>query len=291
MREGLGMDPESAEATIARQAAEIAALQRRLEDNRLAEDLRQALTLAGAAGAIAAPISHAQLLELIVETAAAVIGARAGSLFLIDEAAQELTFEVAIGPKAAEVKKFRVPLGSSIAGLVAVSGQPIAVSDAANDPRHAADIARRVGYAPGTILAVPLVADDLIIGVLELLDKEGADSFSPSDIATLGLFAQQAGVAIAQSAVHRRLADLLGAVLVGFAGDEADGLGGRAAVFAAAVEDEPAYRDALALGHLVQEIASRGELESAACRTLLQGFADYLRARPTAHGWDLGLSR
>jgi len=287
------METETAEATIARQEAEIARLRQQVEDDRMAEDLRQALILAGTAGAIAAPVSHARLLELIVETAASVIGARAGTLFLVDEAAQELTFEVAIGPKASEVKKFRVPLGSSIAGLVAVSGQPMAVSDAANDPRHAAEIGRRVGYTPGTIVAVPLVAEDRIIGVLELLDKEGATSFSPQDIATLSLFAQQAGVAIEQSTVQRRLAALLGKVLLGFGVGAGAGAGvpDRVGAFAAAIEDEDAYRDALGLAALVREIAAAGELERAACRTLLQGFADYLRARPTAHGWDLGGAR
>ncbi len=280
-----------ARATIARQAEELERLRRRLGDERLAEELREALVLAGTAGTIAAPISHARLLELIVETAAAVIGARAGALFLIDEPAQELIFEVAIGPKAAEVKKFRVPLGHGIAGLVAVSGQPMAVSDTSNDPRQAADIARDVGYAPGSILAVPLVAEERVIGVLELLDKEGAASFSTDDIATLGLFAQQAGVAVEQSGTRRRLAGLLGGMLGGL-GDRAAAtadLEHRVGAFADGVEADPAYEDALSLARLVQEIASQGERERTACRALLEGFAGYLRTRPTGADWGAGL--
>ena len=280
-----------ARATIARQAEELERLRRRLGAERLAEDLRDALSLAGTAAVIAAPVSHTRLLELIVETAAAVIGARAGALFLIDEPAQELSFEVAIGPKAAEVKKFRVPLGHGIAGLVAVSGQPMAVSDASNDPRQAADIARDVGYAPGSILAVPLVAEDRVIGVLELLDKEGASSFSPDDIATLGLFAQQAGVAVEQSGTRRRLAGLLGEVLGGLS-DRATGsadLKDQAGAFADGLEGDPAYEDALSLAHLVQEISFQGDRERAACRALLEGFAGYLRTRPAAGGWGAGL--
>ncbi|MDP9369215.1 MAG: GAF domain-containing protein [Chloroflexota bacterium] len=280
-----------AQATIARQAEELERLRRRLGEERLAEELRDALALAGTAGAIAAPVSHARLLELIMETAAAVIGARAGALFLIDEAAQELTFEVAIGPKAAEVKKFRVPLGHGIAGLVAVSGQPMAVSDASNDPRQAADIARDVGYAPGSSLAVPLVAEERVIGVLELLDKEGAASFSPDDIATLGLFAQQAGVAVEQSGTRRRLTGLLGGVLGGLGAPMASrsDLNDRAGAFADGVEADPAYEEALSLAGLVQEIVSQGERERTACRALLEGFAGYLRARPSATGWGVGL--
>src|SRR4051794_40981135 len=133
-----------ARETIARQQGEIERLKRRLADERFTEDLQEALTLAATAGTIASPMTHSRLLEMIVETAAHVIYARAAALFLIDEEAQELIFEVALGSKAEEVKKFRVPLGHGIAGLVAVSGQPMAVSDADRDPRQAADIARDV---------------------------------------------------------------------------------------------------------------------------------------------------
>ncbi len=168
----------AAHETIQRQAEELEHLRRRLKDEKAVEDLRASLSLAGIAGAIASPVSHGELLEMIVRTAAHVISARAGSLFLIDEESEELVFEVAIGPKAQEVRKFRVPLGHGIAGLVAVTGQPMAVSDAERDPRQAADIARSVGYTPQTILCVPLYYRDEVIGVLELLDKQGAPSFT-----------------------------------------------------------------------------------------------------------------
>jgi hypothetical protein len=110
-----------AQETIARQAEEIERLRRQLADERFAENLRETLTLAVAVGTIASPVTHSRLLEMIVETAAHVISARAAALFLIDEEAQELVFEVALGSKAEEVKKFRVPLGHGIAGLVAMT--------------------------------------------------------------------------------------------------------------------------------------------------------------------------
>ena len=65
--------------TIDRQREEIGRLERRLADERLAEDLRDALTLATAAGTIASPVTHSRLLEMIVETAAHVIFARAAA--------------------------------------------------------------------------------------------------------------------------------------------------------------------------------------------------------------------
>src|SRR5262245_31006173 len=80
-------------------------------DVQAVRELRRALTLAATVGTVVAAVPRSRLLEMIVRTAAHVLSARAGTLFLLDEEAQELTFEVATGPNAAEAKKFRVPLG------------------------------------------------------------------------------------------------------------------------------------------------------------------------------------
>jgi GAF domain-containing protein len=229
---------------------------------------------------------------MIVETAADVIGAHAGALFLIDEAAEQLIFEVAIGPKAADVKRLRVPLGHGIAGLVALSGQPMAVADADQDSRQAADIAEQVGYRPRSILCVPLFLRDRVTGVLELLDKEEAPTFGADDMQALGLFANQAAVAIEQSRIQRDLGAFLAEVVRspdGAADEAASPLADRARTFAASVAaDDASFGEALELAALVQEIVGHGERESEACRTLLRGFAEYLRLRPDPFG-ALGL--
>src|SRR5437773_2015390 len=165
---------------------------------RFAEELRQVLVQAAVAGTIAAPVSHSRLLEMIVETAARVITSKAAALFLLDQQTQELVFEVALGQKAEEVRKFRIPVGHGIAGLVAASGQPTATSGA-GDPRQARDIAQSVGYVPNTILCVPLFYAERVIGVLELLDKADDVSYSMADMQVLALFANLAAVAIDQS--------------------------------------------------------------------------------------------
>lgn len=286
--ENRSRDQELAEARV-----EISRLKRRLADERFAEDLRGALTFAAAAGAIASPVTHSRLLEMIVETVVHVIPSRSAALFLIDEEAEELVFEVALGPEAAEVRKFRVPLGHGIAGLVAVSGQPMAVSDAGSDQRQAADIARSVGYTPGTVLCMPLFYDEEVIGVLELLDRQGEPSYSAADMATLGLFANQAAVAIEQSRNQQSLAALFGGMVGSLGGlpeHRSEALLEDARSFAEGIEEDASYRRALELAALVREISHQGEEEHLACRTILEGFVEYLRSRPRAEeesgeGW------
>lgn len=276
-----------AQSTVARQAAEIERLHRAAEAGRLADELQQVLSWAAATGIVSSPVTHSRLLEMIVETAAHVISAEAASLFLIDHEAQELVFEIAMGQKADEVKKFRVPLGHGIAGLVAVSGQPMAISEARDDPRQAADIAQAIGYTPDSILCVPLFYNDEVIGVLELLDKRGALYFDAADMELLGLFANQAAVAIEQSLTHRNLTALVSEVLTSFGSLHDHGrasLVERARTFVAHTESSPGYRQSLQLARLVQEIAWHGEGEYKACHSVLLSFAEYLRARSELQG-------
>lgn len=269
------------QATVRRQDAEIARLRDELAGARVGDVLREAVGLAATAGVIASPVSHERLLELIVETAAAVIDAEAGALFLIDEAVGELFFEVATGPRAEELKRFRVPLGHGIAGIVALTGQPMAVSDASRDPRQAAEIARAVDYPPESLLCVPMFVAERIIGVLELVNKRGATSFSPADMTTLGLFARQAGVAVELSRTQARLTTVILHALEANDGASSSGAENETSLFDAHVNAEDvALRDALEAARLIREIDDYGENERRASRDLLRGFADYLRRRP-----------
>lgn len=276
---------QEALATVQRQAEEIQQLRDVLAAAPLLASIRDALSTATSAETIAAPaeFSHSRLLELTVETAAAVIGARSAALFLIDEAADELVFAVALGPEATTVKDLRVPLGHGIAGLVAVSGQPIAIADADADPRQAADVARQVGYTPKAILCVPLLYQDRIIGVLELLDRLDGAAFSARDMSTLGLFANQAAIAIIQSRTRASGIALLRDLIGSLDPDQpaVPALQAQVDRFTASVGDADGlgYREAISLAALVQEIVWHGDRESQACRAILQSFATYLRDR------------
>jgi GAF domain-containing protein len=269
-------------ATLAEKDEEIARLRDRLADEQFGRELREVFALAVTAGTIATPAAHGQILVSLVETAATVIRARSAALFLLDEEAQELVFEVALGPKADEARKYRVPLGQGIAGLVALSAQPMAISGAQHDPRQASDIAAQIGYYPESILCVPLIYDNQVIGVLELLDKLDEPSFTPHDMELLVRFASQAAVGIEVSRMLRSLPALIGEVLNVF-GDPSDSrvrqLRAHAEELAQRIEADPAYRRALELARLIQDISRQGEPASRACLSILRSFAEYSRSR------------
>jgi GAF domain-containing protein len=269
---------------VARQAEEIWRLKRQLEGQQAAADLHRTFSLAGIAGSIASPGQHNRLLEEIVQTAMQVISAKAGALFLIDREAEDLIFQVALGGKADQIKKFRVPLGHGIAGLVAASGLPMAIANAQDDSRQASDIAQSVNYVPSTILCVPLYYGDEVIGVLELLDKQGAPAFSPADIDLLGLFAKQAATAIEQSRINTSLQALIGGLFTQQRGEDgaetfAEAAREQATTLAGTIEQMPEFDRALELARLVQQIAEDSEEGYQLCKTILSGITDYLKSR------------
>lgn len=284
-----------AEATIARHQEEIDSLRAALEGQTAAAEVKQALAAAAAAGTLGSPVGYSELLRMIIETATEVIDAESAVLLLLDEEGDELAFDVTFGIEDEEVQGLRLPIGHGIAGLVAATGQPIAISDAASDPRVAPEIAGALPYVPQSILCVPLLYRGRPIGVLEVLERDGGRSFTPQDIATLGAFAKQAAVAIRQSRAHRSLATLMADVLESL-GDEDESerptLRTSASAFAARAEEDPSYRRSWELTQLVHEVSQYGEEETDACRSILRSFAEYLRSRPDPNRYDrLGTAR
>jgi GAF domain-containing protein len=263
-------------------------------DGAFATELRQALIRMGASSQLAAPVEKNDLLDLLVRTAAQVLSAQAASLFLIDRESNELVFEVALGEAAAAARKFRVPLGQGIAGWVALSGQPVARSDVAQDARFAGDIAQRIGYTPKTVLCLPLRSGDDVIGVIELFDKTNGQPFSAGDMQVLEQFGAAAAVALEQERLVRDLGQLFVVVLRGMlpGGSEEAALRQALETRAGAFTERPAqsqqYRDVLGITQLVSEISRPGPEARQHCRQILASVAEYVRAvaeRTGGGGW------
>jgi GAF domain-containing protein len=179
------------------------------------------------------PPAGSAVLRSIVEATAALFDAEAASLALHDPASDRLVFAVAAGERGQGVVGLAIGPGEGVAGYVFSTGQPLALSDVARDARFGRDAAERTGYVPRSLVAVPLVDDQGVLGVLEVLDKRGADGFDLRDVELATVFARQATVAIRSSRIERDTAGLIRAVFV--AADEAGPVGngsGEAAIAA-----------------------------------------------------------
>ena len=149
-----------------------------------------------AAGVLAADAGHRELLQSIVEVARAIFGARASSIFLLDTATDELVFEAVAGEGASSLIGERLPSSTGIAGWVLVTGQPLVLEDLESDPRFARDVAESTGYVPKSLMAVPLLHGEEVLGVLQVLDRPQRERFSLQEMELLGLFGNQAAIAL-----------------------------------------------------------------------------------------------
>jgi len=135
------------------------------------------------------------LLDRIIRAAVDITGAQAASILLYDDASRQLHFQVATDLDEPLMRGLVVPLEGSIAGWIVTNRQPVRVSNAQEDPRHFGLIEEATHYATNSLLGVPLITKDKVIGVLEALNKQGGE-FTETDEALFCVLGAQAAVAI-----------------------------------------------------------------------------------------------
>src|SRR4051794_31662150 len=149
-----------------------------------------------AAGVIGSNDAYRSLLRSIVEVARAIFGAQRSSILLLDEEADELVFEALAGETEQGLLGSRIPSSTGIAGWTLVTRQPLVIEDLTQDPRHAREVAEKTGYVPKGLMSVPLLFDERVLGVLQVLDRPQRPGFSLQEMELLGLFANQAAIAL-----------------------------------------------------------------------------------------------
>jgi len=136
------------------------------------------------------------LLTQILESATRLSAGEASSLILKNEEDGKLYFEIALGPKGRDVKKFSLNPGEGIAGWVAEHGQSLIVNDVETDSRFYGDISKSIDFPTYSILAVPMIVREKCVGLFEIINKKDKKYFTQSDLQWLEIFAVQAAIAI-----------------------------------------------------------------------------------------------
>lgn len=149
-------------------------------------------TILGVTSALAAPFDLMTMLAEVVSAAKQVLNADRGSVWLYDPAADELVLEVATG-----IRPVRVPAGAGLVGACARSRQIINVPDCYADPRFDPGVDKSSGYRTRCMLTLPLVDHkDILVGVMQVLNKAGGGIFDGHDEALATALAAQCAVAL-----------------------------------------------------------------------------------------------
>lgn len=150
-------------------------------------------------------LNLAEVLQLIMTLSNEVTGSVASTMMLLDRQTGELVFSVPTGPASSELRDVRLPPGLGIAGWVASRHQPLLVPDVSKDSRFYSGIDQQTGFVTKSILAVPMMAKNRCIGVLEVINRKDGTSFTYDDELYLTIFSAHAAMAIENARMFREL--------------------------------------------------------------------------------------
>jgi signal transduction histidine kinase len=143
------------------------------------------------------------LLKRIVDAAAELTGANAASILLYDQVKEELHFEASTNLEEPLMEGLVVPVDASIAGWIVKNRRPIIIKDTEKDTRHFEHVGQVVNNPTKSILGVPLIAKEKVIGTLEVINKQEG-TFSTEDQNLLITLAAQAAIAIENSRLFQQ---------------------------------------------------------------------------------------
>jgi len=177
---------------------EIRALREELKETRvkLEEKIERLSTLISVESSINSTLDLSQLLTYLMTCATKVMKAKDSSLMLVDERTNELVFKIALGEAGSQVQEFRIKMGQGIAGQVALSGEPIVVSDTSKDERFDASIDMATGFETKSIMCVPITLREKVVGVIEVLNAGYSGPLTEEDLDIFSAFASTAGIAL-----------------------------------------------------------------------------------------------
>jgi len=158
-----------------------------------------------------------QLLEQIVEMTQSTLKASAASILLFNDNGQELYFEAASGPVGKALRHVKVNAQLSIAGQVALSGKPLIVNDVHKYPNFHGKIDHTTGFVTKSIICVPLVANQKILGVIEVLNKLDGSDFNDQDIHVIVPVATTAAMAIDNTRLQQTILDAYKSTIIALA--------------------------------------------------------------------------
>jgi HD-GYP domain-containing protein (c-di-GMP phosphodiesterase class II) len=160
-------------------------------------------------GVLNSSLNPADIRKRAIEAATVVMNAETGSLLLMDEAAQELYFDVALGEKGEGIRQIRLKVGQGIAGAVAKTQQPEIINDCYSDPRFNREGDKKTGFRTRNMVCVPVKAKEKLLGVLQAINKKDGAAFTQDDLQDFVSLANQVGIAIDNANLYEEINRLL----------------------------------------------------------------------------------
>lgn len=145
-----------------------------------------------------------KLLEVILKIVREAVSAETASLSLLSNDGKSLVYQLARG-RGTDVKGLSVPVGEGISGWVARHGTPVVLKDARTDERYSFELEELLGAPAHSIICIPLMQRDRIVGVLEAVNRTGGRPFSKSDLSIFTALGDHIATAIENARLYRQV--------------------------------------------------------------------------------------
>ncbi len=149
-------------------------------------------------------LSMEPLLEKIVESAMEILHATSGALLIADDTDETLHFTVTNGPIGSQLLGKQLPKNRGVAGESYLKRSPVMKNNISKDDLYFWTEIPYLNEEITNILAVPLITQNEIIGILEIINKENNTPFNIDDMDALEGFASQAAIAIYNARIYSR---------------------------------------------------------------------------------------
>jgi PAS domain S-box-containing protein len=155
---------------------------------------------------LSATLDLQELANQLLQEGAEIVGAEASSVWLWERERGNALICQAAFPHVYEslLRSQYLHFGQGIVGWVAKTGKSLIVSRAADDPRFFPGIDEQTGFHTRSLLAVPLKVRDVVVGVLEVLNKQKGH-FSQDDLTLVETLASSAAIAVVNARLIEEL--------------------------------------------------------------------------------------
>jgi len=169
-------------------------------------DRKMLLSLVETSQAINCELNRSEVFERIVTHATNVLNAAGASLLLLDSEREQLVFQTATGPGSDQLVNERFDVDLGIAGQAVRNRRAVRVDDVRQNRNFFAGIDEKTEIKTQSLLAAPLIHQDRVLGVLEVVNPLGKRRFTDHDVALLKVFANLASAAAANVQAYDRVA-------------------------------------------------------------------------------------
>ena len=168
------------------------------ENQRLKAQHERMLKIINLSGALTSTHHIDVILDAVLEKTQEICEAEASSLWMVDEDRGDIYLYMTGEQNefAKVLQTTRLKKGQGICGWVVQKNKPVLVADCQSDSRFQGEIDKKTKFISRTMICVPLVVREHVIGALQILNKKENKTFDQTDLTITTILGHQIAIAV-----------------------------------------------------------------------------------------------